>query len=193
MHFCYQLLTYLFYPFSYFFLIIRKLKKKEHNTRYKEKLSQIDILRNDGFLIWFHVASVGEAMSILPLLESLDKEKKIKNILITSTTLSSANLLQKKLISYKKIIHQFLPLDVPKYVNKFLKHWSPNLVIFVDSEVWPNFIFKIKKMNIPLLLINGRITKKTFGRWILLKSYMIKLTKSKRRKKLLGFSCLVVD
>ena len=175
MHFCYQLLTYFFYPFSYFFLIIRKLKKKEHNSRYKEKLSQINVLRGDGFLVWFHVASVGEGMSILPLLESLEKEEKIKNILITSVTLSSANLLQKKLIGSKKAIHQFLPLDVPNYVNKFLKHWSPNLAIFIDSEVWPNFIFKIKKMNIPLLLINGRITKKTFNRWCILKKYAQKI------------------
>ena len=82
MYFWYKLLTYLFYPFAPFFLFLRKLKKKEHSTRYKEKLSQINSLRGEGFLIWFHVASVGEAMSILPLIENFEQDRKIKRILI---------------------------------------------------------------------------------------------------------------
>ena len=71
MIFWYKLLTYIFYPFSYFYLIIRKLKKKEHHARYKEKLSNINLPRGEGFLIWFHVASVGEGLSILPLIEKI--------------------------------------------------------------------------------------------------------------------------
>ena len=175
MHFWYKLLTYLFYLFSPIYLILRKLRKKEHSVRYKEKLSLIRIPRDKGFLIWFHVASVGEAMSILPLIENLEQEQKIKKILITTITLSSAEVLQKRLARNKKIIHQFLPFDIPKFVNKFLNHWSPNLSIFVDSEIWPNLIFQIKKRNIPLLLVNGRITKKTFNRWNLLKNFSKKI------------------
>jgi len=165
MLFWYKFFTYLFYPFIPIYLFLRKLKKKEHPSRYKEKLSQINIPRGEGFLLWCHVASVGEAMSILPLIENFEQEEKIKKILITTITLSSAQVLQKKFEQNTKIIHQFLPLDVPKFVNQFLDHWSPNLSIFIDSEIWPNLIFHIKKKNIPLLLVNGRITKKTFLRW----------------------------
>ena len=175
MYVWYKLLTYLFYPFAPFFLFLRKLKKKEHSIRYKEKLSQINTPRGEGFLIWFHVASVGEAMSILPLIENLEQEQKIKKILITTITLSSAEVLQKRLSENKKIVHQFLPFDIPIFVNKFLNHWSPNLSIFVESEIWPNLIFQIKKRNIPLLLVNGRITKKTFNRWNLLKNFSKKI------------------
>ena len=177
MYFWYKLLTYLFYPFSYFYLFLRKFNKKEHNYRFKEKLSKIEEHRDSGFLIWFHVASVGESLSILPLIENLEKEQKIKKILITSITLSSAEVLQKRIAKNKKIIHQFLPLDVPIFINKFLDHWSPNISIFVDSEIWPNLIFKIKERNIPLILINGRITKKTFNRWSILKSFSEKIFK----------------
>jgi 3-deoxy-D-manno-octulosonic-acid transferase len=165
MYYWYKLLTYLFYPFAVFFLLIRKLKKKEHITRYTEKLAKIKIKRDEGFLIWFHVASVGEGLSILPLVENFAENNKVKKILITSVTLSSAEVLQKKLIKNKKVAHQFLPFDIPIFVNKFLKHWSPNVAIFVDSEVWPNFVFEIKKKKIPLILLNGRITKKSFTRW----------------------------
>ena len=90
MQFWYKLLTYLFYPFVPIYLFLRKLNNKEHPTRYKEKMSQINIFRDKGFLVWFHVASVGETLSILPLIENLEIEKKIKRILITSITLSSS-------------------------------------------------------------------------------------------------------
>ena len=102
MFYWYKFLTYLFYPFTYFFLLIRKLKKKEHQVRFKEKLSKINLSRGDGFLAWFHVASVGEAMSILPLIEIFEKDSKINKILITSITLSSAQILETFLQNTKK-------------------------------------------------------------------------------------------
>jgi len=175
MYFWYKLLTYLFYPFAPFFLFLINLKKKEHSIRYKEKLSKINTPRGDGFLIWFHVASVGEAMSILPLIENFEQNEKIKRILITSITISSSEVLKKKFNNNIKVIHQFLPFDIPKFVEKFLKHWSPNLSIFIDSEIWPNLIFQIKERNIPLLMVNGRISKKTFSRWKSLKNFSKKI------------------
>jgi len=175
MHFWYKFFTYLFLLFAPTYLFLRKLRKKEHPTRYKEKVSQIKISRDQGFLIWLHVASVGEAMSILPLIENFEKEKKVDKILITTITLSSSKVLEKKYNQSKKVIHQFLPLDISKFVNKFLQHWSPNLCIFIDSEIWPNLIFHIKERKIPLLLVNARITKKSFDRWRLIKSYAKKI------------------
>ena len=168
MYFWYKILTYLFYPFAPIYLQFRKLKKKEDSKRYKEKLSQINKERGGGFLIWIHVASVGEAMSILPVIENCIKEKKIDKILLTSLTLSSGKILEKKYKQDSKVIHQFLPLDIPILTSKFLEHWKPNLSIFIDSEIWPNFILEIKNKKIPLLLVNARITNKTFKRWMLL-------------------------
>ena len=175
MQFWYRLLTYLFYPFAPLYLLLRILKKKESLARYKEKLAKTNVSRDNGFLIWFHVASVGEAMSILPIIENCLEEKKIDKILLTSITLSSGKILEKRYILNKKIIHQFLPLDVPVFTNKFLEHWKPNLSIFIDSEIWPNLILKISEKKIPLLLLNARITEKSFKRWRLVKNFAKKI------------------
>ena len=175
MHFLYKFFTYLFYPFAPIYLHIRKLRNKEDSSRYKERLSKINKPRSEGILIWFHVASVGEAMSILPLIENFIQDQKINKILITSITLSSGKILEKRFSQNPKVIHQFLPLDVPILTNKFLDHWKPNLSIFIDSEVWPNLIFDISKRKIPLLLINGRITKKSFLRWKLVVNFAKKI------------------
>ena len=175
MYFWYKLVTYLFYPFAPIYLYFRKIKKKEDPIRYKEKLSKINENRGNGFLIWFHVASVGEAMSILPIIENCIEEKKISKILITSITLSSGKILQKKYDQSIKVIHQFLPLDVPILIKKFLDHWRPNLSVFIDSEIWPNLILQTSGKKIPLLLLNARITQKTFQRWKLLISFAKKI------------------
>ena len=175
MYYWYKLFSYLFYPLAPLYLILRKIRKKEHPDRYKEKLALIKQQRGQGFLIWFHAASVGEALSILPLIENLEQEEKIKKILITTITLSSSEVLEKRIGGNKKIVHQFFPLDIPKFVNKFLNHWTPNLCILVDSEIWPNLILAIKKKNIPLLLVNGRITKKTFSKWKLVSLFAKKI------------------
>ena len=175
MYFWYRFFTYLFYPFAPIYLYFRKIKKKEDSISYKEKLSRIETAREEGFLIWFHVASVGEAMSILPLIESCIEEKKIDKILLTSITLSSGNILKKRFSQNVKVFHQFLPLDISVWTNKFLDHWKPNLSIFIDSEIWPNLISQISKKKIPLLLINARITKKSFDRWKLIIGFAKKI------------------
>ena len=175
MYFWYKFLTYLFYPFAPIYLYFRKLKKKENPKRYKEKLSNINLRRDNGFLVWMHVASVGEAMSILPIIEEFIKEKKVDQILLTSITVSSGSVLEKRYSQNPKVVHQFLPLDIPFLVKKFLNHWKPNLTIFIDSEIWPNLIFEINNNKIPLLLINGRITEKTFKRWKLVLNFAKKI------------------
>tara|TARA_B100000029_G_C17598506_1_gene964989 strand:+ start:1966 stop:3231 length:1266 start_codon:yes stop_codon:yes gene_type:complete len=175
MYYWYRSFTYLFYPLASIYLYFRKLKKKEDPSRWKEKLSKINSSRGEGYLIWFHVASVGEAMSILPLISYFIKDKKINRILITSITLSSGRVLEKKFNDNQKVVHQYLPLDIPILVKKFLNHWKPDLSIFIDSEVWPNIILSISKKKIPLLLVNARITKKSFLRWKIAKKFAKKI------------------
>ena len=175
MYFWYRVLTYLFYPISPIYLYLRKLRQKEDSIRYLEKLSKIKKIRGDGFLIWIHVASVGEAMSILPLVDNCINDNKINKILLTSITLSSGKILERKFKNNYKITHQFLPLDIPILTNKFLNHWKPNLSVFIDSEIWPNLILQANKKKIPLVLLNARITKKTFKRWKLIKKFAEKI------------------
>ena len=160
----YRLLINVISFFAPIILKIRIHEQKEDKSRYKEKLCVIKKKRIQGKLVWFHAASVGELLSIIPLLEKLEKIKEIKSILVTTNTLSSSKVFKKKIKS-KKIIHQFFPFDKDFFTKKFLSHWVPDLVIFVESEIWPNFIFNIKKKKIPLILLNARITNKTYLRW----------------------------
>ena len=127
MFYWYKFFTYLFYPFAPIYLYFRKLKKKEDPIRFKEKLSKINIPRNNGFLIWFHVASVGEAMSILPIIENCIEEKKIDKILLTSITLSSGKILEKRYKQNIKVMHQFLPITLSK---SFIRvHMQANILV----------------------------------------------------------------
>ena len=159
----YRILINLIFILSPLILIIRLLNKKENLKRFKEKFCFFSKKREYGKIIWFHGASVGELQSIVPLLEIYDKDKKIKQILITSNTLSSSRIVKK--FNFKKVIHQFFPIDTGFLSEKFLKYWKPSLAIFIDSEIWPNMLNNLKKKNIKTVLINGRITKKTFNRW----------------------------
>ena len=139
------------------------LNNKEHPKRFLEKIGIFSDKPNVAKLIWFHCSSVGEILSIIPLIEKLEKKRGIKKILLTSSTLSSAKVFNK--FKFKKTIHQFFPIDVNFITNKFLSQWKPSVAIFVESEIWPNMIFNLKKRNIPLILLNARITKKSFNRW----------------------------
>jgi 3-deoxy-D-manno-octulosonic-acid transferase len=168
MIFIYRGLTNLFYPILIILIFYRKIFKKEHKTRYKEKIypSHFNTIRKkDTKLIWFHAASIGEFRSILPIIKELSKNKNLE-FLITTVTLSSGNLAEKEIRKFKNIYHRFFPIDVEFLISKFLLQWKPNAIFLVDSEIWPNLIFKAKKNKIPLALINARITSKTFKRWI---------------------------
>ena len=150
-------------------ILIRLIKKKEHLTRFKEKFTFFSKKRRPGKLIWFHGASVGELISIVPLIEKLEKNKDIKQILVTTSTLSSAKIFTK--FKFKKTVHQFFPIDNNYLVKKFLKYWKPNLTVFVDSEIWPNILTNLKNQSIPHILLNARITKKSFDKWKILGTF----------------------
>ena len=139
----YRLLINLVIIFSPIILIIRLIKKKEDLTRFKEKFCFFSEKRKNGNLIWFHGASIGEIKSIVPILEKLEREKKINQILVTSSTLSSSKIFKK--FKFKKTVHQFFPVDKSSYAKKFLNFWRPSLVVFIDSEIWPNMLLNIKK------------------------------------------------
>jgi 3-deoxy-D-manno-octulosonic-acid transferase len=168
MFFIYRALTNLIFLFSPIIILIRLLKKKEHLTRFKEKFGIYTKKKVTGKLIWFHGASVGEILSIIPLVQKLEKNTDIKQILVTSNTLSSSNILSD--LKLKKTIHQFFPIDTDHHTNKFLNYWKPSVAIFIDSEVWPNMINNIKKRSVSLILMNARITNKSFKRWKKFKS-----------------------
>ena len=163
MLFLYRILINLTLLISPLIIIFRIFKKKEHHTRFLEKLGLYNNKRKLGKLIWFHGSSVGEILSVMPLIENLEKKKNIKQILLTSNTLSSAKVFNN--FKLKKTIHQFLPIDSNFITKKFLNYWKPSLAIFIESEIWPNMILNLKNRNIPLVLLNARITKKTYKKW----------------------------
>ena len=163
MFFVYRILTNIVLIFSPLIIALRLFKKKEHSTRFKEKFGFYSKKKVKGKLIWFHGASVGEILSIIPLIEKLENNKNIKQILITSNTLSSSKILSN--LRLKKTVHQFFPIDTNYHTKKFLDYWKPSVAFFVDSEVWPNMITNIKKRQTSLVLLNARITKKSFKRW----------------------------
>ena len=144
-------------------IFYRILKKKENPKRFLEKFSFLKKKRKKGKLIWFHCSSVGEFLSIVPLLEKLEKDKNIKNILLSTTTLSSSKIFSK--FKFKKTVHQFYPIDNKFIINRFLDHWRPSSVFFVESEIWPEMIKNLKKREINIYLLNARISKNSFKKW----------------------------
>ena len=160
----YKLLTIIFVIFSPIFFLIRIFLGKEDFKRFLEKYCIYKIGYNDKETIWFHGASVGEILSVIPLIKKIEENKNVKSILLTSSTTSSASIFKK--IKLKKTKHVYFPIDEENLTKKFIKFWKPKVAIFIDSEIWPNMIRNLNKKNIPIILINGRITFKSFNRWI---------------------------
>ena len=175
MFFFYKFLTTILFPFFILIIYIRKLFGKEDNKRFKEKFIFKKKNKNNSKLIWFHGASIGEILSVIPIIEYLQKKNTNLEILITTVTLSSSKIIEKKFHNNEKLTHHFFPLDVNYLVKKFLDNWNPNAIIFIDSEIWPNFLLEINKRKIPLALINARITNKTFKKWIFFKKFSSKI------------------
>ena len=150
----YRILTLFFFPLIILIVYFRKLIGKEDQKRYKEKIfsSNFDIKEkeNRSNLIWFHAASIGEMKSILPIIEELNKHNQNLNFLLTTVTLSSANIAKFELVNFKNVTHRFFPVDVEFLMKKFLELWKPDFIFFVDSEIWPNLILSAKKKKIPL-------------------------------------------
>ena len=168
MYFVYRVFTNLIILISPIIILFRLIKKKEELLSVSEKFC-IYSKKNNLKSIWFHAASVGELMSILPIIDKLERNKKIKQILVTTTTISSAKIFQKK--KFKKTHHKYYPLDTNFLTNKFIRVWKPQIAIFVDSEIWPNMIENLYFKKIPIVLLNARITRKSFNRWNLVQNF----------------------
>ena len=169
MFFIYQILITILVIFSPLIIGFRILKGKEDKKRFKEKFCFTSKKSVGGNLIWFHGSSVGELISIFPLVYELEKNQSIKQILITSSTLSSAKIFKR--FKFKKTVHQFFPIDYILYSYKFLNYWKPTIAIFVESEIWPSIFKVLNKKNTPLLLLNARVTKRTFNKWNYIKNF----------------------
>ena len=154
----YRFLINLIFILSPIILIYRFIKKKEDPKRFQEKLGFFKKKVKTGNLIWFHGASVGELQSIIPILEKLEKNNSVKQVLVTSNTLSSSKVLKTKKLN--KVIHQFFPIDTNFLMKKFIEHWNPSKALFIDSELWPNALINLNQKKIPTILLNGRITQK---------------------------------
>ena len=169
MFFLYQAFLSIILLISPIIIILRIFKNKEDQKRFVEKFSIPSKRRQNGLLIWFHACSVGEVLSIIPLIKYYEKNNDVNQILITTSTLSSSKVLKK--FKFKKTIHQFYPIDHFIFVNSFLNYWKPNISIFMESEIWPCMFHNLKHKGIPLILLNARITKKTFNRWLKFKNF----------------------
>ena len=143
-------------------LLARRLKRgKENRLRLAERRGVAALARPDGALVWLHAASVGELASVLPLIEKINARG--INLLVTTGTVTSSELAQQRLP--RGVIHQFVPVDVPFYVRRFLRHWQPDLALFVESDLWPNIIIETSQRGIPMILVNARLSENSYQRW----------------------------
>lgn len=141
----------------------RKKMGKEDVKRFNERVGRPTKPRPDGRLIWLHGASVGESISMLPLINRLLEIYPDAHVMVTTGTTTSAEVMAKRLP--ERAFHQYLPIDNPVFAARFIRHWQPTIALWFESEFWPGMLSTIKRRNIPLILINGRISNKSFKRW----------------------------
>lgn len=141
----------------------RERRNKEDPSRRDERFGRGSEARPPGPLVWVHAASVGETNAILPTIQGLKARRPDLEFLLTTGTVTSAQLASER--AGNLIIHQYVPLDAVQYVRRFLDHWAPDIAIFTESEVWPNLILETASRSIPMALVNGRLSAKSFRAW----------------------------
>jgi 3-deoxy-D-manno-octulosonic-acid transferase len=157
----YRLATMALAPAIPFLLRQRAKRGKEDEARMSEKLGHPGIVRPEGPLVWIHGASVGECLAALPLVDALLKSD--RNVLVTSGTVTSAQLMADRLPG--RAIHQYAPLDTPAATRRFLDYWKPAAGLFVDSEIWPNVLRGAHARGVRLAMVNGRMSERSFIGW----------------------------
>jgi 3-deoxy-D-manno-octulosonic-acid transferase len=144
-------------------LLLRRARGKEDPARLPERLGRAGLPRPEGPLVWLHGASVGEALSALPLIERLLAGDPARSVLVTTGTVTSARLMAERLP--ERAFHQFAPVDIPAAVARFLDHWRPDLALWLESELWPNMIAAAVRRSVPMALVNARLSKRSYRRW----------------------------
>lgn len=139
----------------------RASQGKEDPARLDERMGFPSRERPEGRLIWLHGASLGETVSLLPLIDRFIQRG--AEVLVTSGTVASARLLQARLPAGS--FHQYLPLDAPHFVDRFLDYWRPDIAIFAESELWPNMVTAVRRRGVALVLANARISRQSAERW----------------------------
>ena len=164
--FLYRVLMFILKPVVRPVLFLRKIKGLEvkDKKRQGERFGYASVKRPNKKIIWFNAASVGESNSIIPVIDEILKKYSDCFVLVTTTTVTAAESMEKKLAG-KNAVHQFLPVDRTSYVKRFFNYWKPEIGFFVDSDFWPNLILNAKKRKIPLILLNGRVSDKSFAKW----------------------------
>lgn len=150
-------------PFAPVVLKMRERYGKEDPRRRTERLGQPTAARPQGVLAWVHAASVGETNAVLPVIEALGAARPNLNILLTTGTVTSASLAERRLPACA--VHQYVPLDAPEYAARFLDHWRPDLAVLTESEIWPSLILETSARGIPLILVNARLSHRSRRRW----------------------------
>ena len=164
MFFIYEVLGLIFIIFSPIIFLIRIFLGKEDPKRFLEKFCIYSKRFKIKQTICLHGSSVGEILSVIPIINALEKNKNIKKIILSSSTTSSALIFSK--YKFKKTTHVYFPIDTNYLSNKFIKYWKPQVAFFIDSEIWPNMFNNLNINKIPIILLNGRITRKSFRRWM---------------------------
>ena len=159
----YRLLTATLEPLAPLVLNSRARKGKEDRARMGERLGRASGGRPAGELVWLHGASVGETLSLLPLVEALARARPDLNLLVTSGTAAAAQIMRKRLPA--GVLHQYAPVDAPAAARRFLKHWRPCLAVFVESELWPNLLLGARKSGCRLALLGARISDDSARGW----------------------------
>ncbi len=159
----YSILGVVITPLLALWLLKRAARGKESLARLRERFGHAAHMRPPGTLIWLHAASVGEAQSVLTLLHTLLQQKPTISVLVTTGTVTSAALIAQQQLP--RTIHQYIPVDTLFATRRFLRHWRPDLVLWVESEFWPQLLWQVKRRKIPALLINARISDSTANSW----------------------------
>ena len=172
----YRLLTFLCLPFIFLIFLYRLTMNKEDRIRISERLGKARHARPVGPIIWIHCASVGESLSTLALVNKIIADYKNIHILITTGTITAAKILSKKIP--KRTIHQYVPIDLTIAVKQFLKFWKPDLALWIESELWPKLVTETQKTQAPMILLNGRVSEKSYRIWKIFPSFIKKLLSS---------------
>lgn len=159
----YMLAGILIAPLLSLWLLKRAARGKEDRARLRERSGHAGMARPAGKLVWLHAASVGEMQSALTLMRALLDRYDDLHLLITTGTVTSARLLADQKLG--RVLHQYVPLDTYPAVRRFMKHWQPDLVLWVESEFWPQLLWQLKSRKVPALLINARLSARSYTGW----------------------------